>query len=679
MALARILLVALFVCSLFINNAEGTITVSPVTVDEEAGTATVTVHNDLAQPAGAWGFTWETADGTAIAGSDFIAVLARNEIVIWPTDTIDLSISIVDDNDFDPGETFTVALTAFFGAEPNRNVVVTITDNERIPLNLTQPSAITKREGTGNVSLTLTLDSAAPYDFNATVGTMDGTATAPDDYATVTDKHVSFSAGDTTVTLTDLIYINDDALAEPSETFDIIIYSVDLAGNYTAVVTIEDDDTPVNSHCKRQGQTCLNGGTCDDTSGMCACPADRTGPNCAHLIADLQTSCDNSTCVHGICLTGSPAACVCNPGYAGAMCDNKAYYHQCNPNNISVCITPFSHDTFVGKIYVQGMKDTVGCNLTLAPNTTDPSDGIADWCQGYAGIFEYNGTCGELGPIPEGDLKKYELKLDVRYSPGIRKSTDEEVTFKCTFNDAEVVVDSPAQAINTGSSGGGTKNGGSDTLTPAAQTVVTANGDAILGPVTAGDPLQTCVTVQGLDNFNGIVIKNITINNNRTAPDYREMLVYDTRCDVSGAGLVTTLPAYKPPTEKHTLCFMLESFTFEHDDGLTNPALGIVSVVQVFGLAADANQPSCVRRRKRNAEGTNATPSGISQEEELTSVVYLVRSKTLQSTSSQETTCAKEWLLPAMIGLGIVTITMAVVIIVLVYTVIRQFKGKQIA
>ncbi|XP_046570057.1 uncharacterized protein LOC124278385 [Haliotis rubra] len=182
-----------------------------------------------------------------------------------------------------------------------------------------------------------------------------------------------------------------------------------------------------------------------------------------------------------------------------------------------------------------------------------------------------------------------------------------------------------------------------------------------------------------VDNFNGIIIKNITINNNRTGSDYREKVVYADNCDVSGAGLVSSLPAFDPAGEKHTLCFMLETFTFEHDSGLTNPALAIVSTVQVFENAADAVQPTCPGRRKRNAETTQEEGTGDSQEEQLTTVIYLTHSKTLPHTTSDEAACAKEWLMPAMIGLGIVTITMAVVIIVLVYTVIRQFKQKQIA
>ncbi|XP_067687041.1 EGF-like domain-containing protein 2 [Haliotis asinina] len=682
MAFTRIPLGVLFACSLFFFRVEGTITVAGVTVDESAGTATVTVMNDLGLAAGVWGFTYETVDGTATAGNDYVAVASSVKTVPWPTATADLTVTIVDDNDFDPNESFTLSLTGFFGAEPDTTVTITIADNERTPLNLTQPMPVSVREGSSNVSVTFTLESAAPYAFNATVSTMDGTAEAPADYAAVTDYHVSVAAGDTSIVLTDLVYINDDSLAEPSENFSVVIYSVDLSKNYSVEVTIDDDDTPVNSHCKREGQNCLNNGTCDEGTGVCACPATHTGPNCAHALTELAMPCDNSTCVNGYCITGPPASCVCNPGYAGEQCDKKAYYHQCNNNNISVCITPFSVSTFAGNIFVSGMRNTPGCTLTLAPNVSVPGDGIPDFCMGYAGIFEYNGTCGVLGPVAEGSGEKYVLVLDVRYSAGIfRPAFDEVVTFTCVFNSAAVVVQSPAQVISGGSStgGGGTKNGGSSSFVPATQVVASANGQAIQGPVTSGDKLSTCVSVNGLDNFNGIIIKNITINNNRTGSDRRERVVYVNGCDVSGAGLVSTLPAYNPSSERHTLCFMLETFTFEHDRGLTNPALAIVSTVQVFELASNAIQPVCPGRRKRSAETTPEEGTGNSQEEQLTTVVYLTHSKTLPRTTAQETACAQEWLMPAMIGLGIVTITMAVVIIILVYTVIRQFKQKQIA
>jgi hypothetical protein len=66
--------------------------------------------------------------------------------------------------------------------------------------------------------------------------------------------------------------------------------------------------------------TCTNGGTCDDSSGLpvCTCVAGYEGPNCETNIDD----CVANACVNGRCQDGVHAySCNCDYGFGGPLCN----------------------------------------------------------------------------------------------------------------------------------------------------------------------------------------------------------------------------------------------------------------------------------------------------------------------------------------------------------------------
>ncbi|XP_071101823.1 uncharacterized protein [Haliotis cracherodii] len=391
-------LFSVYLLVLALSGTRGSITVSPsspVKVDESAGILTLTVTNNNLPGTGYWGFK----------------VL-------------------------DPFETFLLRITDSFLGESDVNVTICIIDNELAPVELKQPGNITVKEGQSNNNITLKLEraDASTRNFTVQIQIQAGTAVPGQDIAHEgIEKWFEFAENETSKTIPLASLIND-LIEEPSEVFTVVITGPYLKDNITVYVTIKDDDTPDPFHCGRgKSQPCLNNGTCIDdgcrpTYGYCDCTSGFSGVNCG--IDDTLSPC-NQACVNGTCVNG---ACICDPGFAGELCDKNAYYHQCNPTNFSVCITPFSLDTFSGVVYVKNFQNVSECNLTLAPSPADPSDGIVDWCKGYAAAIPYNGTCGELGPTVDGNYTSYELSLLVQYTSGIKSCTDEKVTFTCRYD-----------------------------------------------------------------------------------------------------------------------------------------------------------------------------------------------------------------------------------------------------
>ncbi len=124
------------------------------------------------------------------------------------------------------------------------------------PMNLADPSVgclqlsssdVTVNESAGSVEVTISLDGAASEPVTLEVGTVAGSASAPEDFIALNPNPtpVSFAVGTTTQTIN--IPIVDDALFEPTETFSLAFSNVTGASNVATpvTVTIVDDDASI--------------------------------------------------------------------------------------------------------------------------------------------------------------------------------------------------------------------------------------------------------------------------------------------------------------------------------------------------------------------------------------------------------------------------------------------------
>ncbi|HET8644983.1 MAG TPA: Ig-like domain repeat protein, partial [Vicinamibacteria bacterium] len=174
-----------------------------------AGTATQTVTVNYA-----------TQDGTALAGSDY---LARSGQLVFPAGTTSRTVAIVIVSDAlnEADETFSVLLSGAANAMVvDAQGVGTIVNDDALPS--IAIGDVTQREALGPAVFTVSLSAASGREVTAQFFTSDGTATAPADYGAVAGT-VTFPAG--TVTRTITVPIVADGLPEPDETYFVILTS----------------------------------------------------------------------------------------------------------------------------------------------------------------------------------------------------------------------------------------------------------------------------------------------------------------------------------------------------------------------------------------------------------------------------------------------------------------------
>ena len=226
----------------------GDISITDVTITEgDAGTKTATFtvsHTGTA----AFSVDYATADGTATAGSDYVATSNTLNFAAGSgaAQSQTVSVTINGDTTVEPDETFFVnLLNATDGGTIVKSQGIGTISNDDAVGNISI-SDVTIAEGNAGTSIatftvTRTGGNAA---FDLTYATADGTATAGSDYVAQPTGTVSFAAGDLTKTIS--VTINGDTTVEPDETFFVNLLGATNGGTIVdaqGLGTITNDDT----------------------------------------------------------------------------------------------------------------------------------------------------------------------------------------------------------------------------------------------------------------------------------------------------------------------------------------------------------------------------------------------------------------------------------------------------
>jgi hypothetical protein len=210
-------------------NAVFTVTMSP------SSTSTVTVN-------------YATANGTATAGSDYVAVSGTLTFTAGQTSKT-VSVAVNGDTADEPDEAFYLNLSNSTNATiATGQATATIVDDDlpAVSMSINDVSVTEGNSGTTNAVLTVTLSGAAGQTVTANYATANGTATAGSDYV-AQSGNLTFTAGQTSKTIA--IVVNGDTSVEPNETF--VVNLTNPAGATLAdgqgQVTIVNDDLPALS------------------------------------------------------------------------------------------------------------------------------------------------------------------------------------------------------------------------------------------------------------------------------------------------------------------------------------------------------------------------------------------------------------------------------------------------
>jgi CSLREA domain-containing protein len=190
--------------------------------------------------------TYDTADATATAASDYTAVTNGTVTFAAGETSKNVAIATLGDARNEADETFTVALSAATnGAQVSASAGTgtgTIVDDDPVPSLSVADAAITEGNADSTLTFVVSLSAASGRTVTVNVATADATAVAPGDYTAVPSTLVTFAPGDISKNVA--VTVKGDAIDELAETLTL---SLSAAVNATvadasATGTITDDD-----------------------------------------------------------------------------------------------------------------------------------------------------------------------------------------------------------------------------------------------------------------------------------------------------------------------------------------------------------------------------------------------------------------------------------------------------
>ena len=231
-------------------HAAGTLSINDVTLDEgDSGSVTFEFMVTLSEPAPADGvrFNIATANGTAVAGPDFVANILTGQTIPQGGTEYTFRVEVRGDSMNEPDETFVVNVTNIAGATAARaQGIGTIRNDDNRFLSI---SDVVQPEGQSGLTpfiFTVSLSQPAPatgVSFN--IATQPGTAGANSDYVGKALLNQVIPAGGTSYSFT--VDVKGDTVTEANEMFLVNVSNVigATARDFQGMGSIMNDDDRV--------------------------------------------------------------------------------------------------------------------------------------------------------------------------------------------------------------------------------------------------------------------------------------------------------------------------------------------------------------------------------------------------------------------------------------------------
>ena len=231
-----------------LNDDSPNLSISDVSAAEgNAGTSNFTFTVSLSAPAGPGGVSFDiaTADGTATAGSDYVAQNLTGQTIAAGSSSYSFTVLVNGDTLNEVNETFVVDVSNVVGANvvDGQGLGTIVDDDPQPSLSIDNVSVTEGNAGTTSAQFTVSLSAASGQSVSVNYATADGTAVAPGDY-TSTAGSLTFSPGQTSKTVTVLVI--GDTTPESNETFSVTLSAPVRAtiAQGTGTGTILNDDSP---------------------------------------------------------------------------------------------------------------------------------------------------------------------------------------------------------------------------------------------------------------------------------------------------------------------------------------------------------------------------------------------------------------------------------------------------
>ncbi|MER2176201.1 MAG: putative Ig domain-containing protein, partial [Stenotrophomonas maltophilia] len=232
-----------------LDDDQPALSISDVSLNEgDSGTTAFTFTVSLDAPAGPGGVSFDiaTANGTATAGSDYVAQALTGQSIAAGSSSATFIVQVNGDTFNEPNETFFVNVSNVTGATvADAQGLGTIINDDVLPsLSINDTSVTEGNAGTVTATLTVTLSAASGQTVTVNYATANASAVAPTDYISASGT-LTFAPGTTTQTIA--VNVNGDTTPEADETFAVNLTAPTNAtlADAQGIVTVLNDDQPV--------------------------------------------------------------------------------------------------------------------------------------------------------------------------------------------------------------------------------------------------------------------------------------------------------------------------------------------------------------------------------------------------------------------------------------------------
>jgi hypothetical protein len=227
------------------------LSIDDVTLAEgNAGTTTFTFTVSLSAPAGPGGVTFDiaTADGTALAGEDYVAQSLTGQTIPAGSSTYSFNVTVNGDMTLEEAQNFFVNVTNVAGATVADGQGQGTIQNEDLPpvpeASIADAAVVEGDSGTAAIQFTVTLSFPPTSEVTLNYATAAGSAGVGSDFTGVSGT-LTFAAGETSKTIS--VPVVGDTVGELRETFTVTLSAPSGAtlGDSSAIGTITDNDGPI--------------------------------------------------------------------------------------------------------------------------------------------------------------------------------------------------------------------------------------------------------------------------------------------------------------------------------------------------------------------------------------------------------------------------------------------------
>jgi hypothetical protein len=211
----------------------------------DSGTSTKDVTVTLSVPSGQTvTVAYATSEATATEPEDYAT--ATGTVSFSPGETSKtFPVTINGDSLDEQNETVNLTLSSPTNATISDGAgILTITDDDATPsLSIDDRTVTESDSGTSTATFTVTLSAPSGQDVTVNASTADGTATAGEDYAPISNQLVTIDAGDTTATVSVNAFGDEVDEADETATLNLSGATHATVGDGSGLLTITDDDS----------------------------------------------------------------------------------------------------------------------------------------------------------------------------------------------------------------------------------------------------------------------------------------------------------------------------------------------------------------------------------------------------------------------------------------------------